>query len=206
MKLVPSPQMIRSLANVSRGTVVRGCLRSQVHRTLVTSAPRLVTASSDKKVGQVSPDPVDAFRSSPIGTFQSSSTGTFENSSTGTALTSLSEEEMALKEAAGRLAKEKIEPLVKSMDQTGVMDPSVIQALFHSGVRCFYTISLVSVLRYVFYVFLCIFTYFTYCYVFYVLSKDSYRMTFEGRSEKKLRLELNMSERGKESFYKLRTL
>lgn len=121
MKLVPSPQLIRSLANVSQRTVATGCLRTQGHRTLVTSAARLVTASSDKKLGRVSLDPVDALQSSIVPM----------------ALTSLSEEELAFKEAAARLAKDKIEPLVKSMDHSGVMDPSVIQALFDNGVRYF---------------------------------------------------------------------
>lgn len=130
MKLVPSPQVIRSLANVSRRTVGTGghrtvdtgCLRTGGHRTVVTSAGRLVAVSSEKRLGRVSLDPVDAFQSS-------------QSSSIATALTSLSEEESAFKQAAGRFAKEKIEPLVKSMDHTGLMDPSLIQALFDNGVR-----------------------------------------------------------------------
>jgi len=51
-------------------------------------------------------------------------------------LTILSEEEQAFKETVQRLSKEKIEPLVKKMDEASHMDQSVIDALFEHGVSC----------------------------------------------------------------------
>lgn len=50
-------------------------------------------------------------------------------------LTVLSEEEQAFKETVQKLSKEKIEPLVKKMDENSHMDQSVIDALFQNGVN-----------------------------------------------------------------------
>lgn len=49
-------------------------------------------------------------------------------------LTVLSEEEQAFQETVRKLAKEKIEPLVKKMDEASHMERSVIDALFENGV------------------------------------------------------------------------
>ncbi|CAG2100622.1 unnamed protein product [Medioppia subpectinata] len=48
-------------------------------------------------------------------------------------LTQLSEDEMAMKDIVQRLAQQKIQPLVKQMDQNSMMDKSVIDALFQNG-------------------------------------------------------------------------
>lgn len=53
-----------------------------------------------------------------------------------TPLTVLSEEEQAFKETVQKMSKEKIEPLVKKMDEASHMDRSVIDALFENGVSC----------------------------------------------------------------------
>ncbi|XP_013402089.1 short/branched chain specific acyl-CoA dehydrogenase, mitochondrial-like [Lingula anatina] len=45
------------------------------------------------------------------------------------------EEETMMKETVAKLAKDKIEPLVREMDEKSQMDPSVIKALFENGVR-----------------------------------------------------------------------
>ncbi|KAI1278051.1 Short/branched chain specific acyl-CoA dehydrogenase, mitochondrial [Halotydeus destructor] len=50
-----------------------------------------------------------------------------------TPLTVFSEEEIAFKETVQKLAKEKIEPLVKQMDENSHMEQSVIDALFENG-------------------------------------------------------------------------
>lgn len=50
------------------------------------------------------------------------------------ALTNLSEEEQAMKDMVKRLAQEKIQPLVKKMDDESMMDRSVIDLLFQNGV------------------------------------------------------------------------
>ena len=52
-----------------------------------------------------------------------------------TPLTVLSEEELAFKETVQKLAKEKIEPLVRKMDEESHMDKSVIDSLFENGVN-----------------------------------------------------------------------
>ena len=54
--------------------------------------------------------------------------------STVQALTSLSEEELAFKETVQKLAKDKIEPVVRKMDIASKMDADVIQSLFDNGV------------------------------------------------------------------------
>lgn len=51
------------------------------------------------------------------------------------ALTNLSEEEMAFKETVQKLAKNKIEPVVRKMDIASKMDADVIKSLFDNGVR-----------------------------------------------------------------------
>ncbi|CAG2165487.1 unnamed protein product [Oppiella nova] len=48
-------------------------------------------------------------------------------------LTQLSEEEEAMKDIVRKLAQQKIQPLVKRMDEQSVMDKSVIDALFQNG-------------------------------------------------------------------------
>lgn len=59
--------------------------------------------------------------------------GQFYESGSTPALTTLTEEEQAFKETVQKLSREKIAPLVKSMDQEGFMDKSVIQSLFENG-------------------------------------------------------------------------
>lgn len=49
------------------------------------------------------------------------------------ALTTLTEEEQAFRETVQKLSREKIAPLVKSMDASGKMDKGVIDALFENG-------------------------------------------------------------------------
>ena len=49
------------------------------------------------------------------------------------ALTVLSEEEQAFRETVQKLSREKIAPLVRSMDAASHMEPSVIKALFENG-------------------------------------------------------------------------
>ena len=48
-------------------------------------------------------------------------------------LTLLSEEELAMKEVVAKLSREKFAPLVKQMDESSVMLPEVIGALFENG-------------------------------------------------------------------------
>lgn len=48
-------------------------------------------------------------------------------------LTTFTEEEIAMKEAVAKLAKEKFAPLVKQMDEKSEMLPEVIEALFENG-------------------------------------------------------------------------
>lgn len=50
-------------------------------------------------------------------------------------LTKLSEEEEAIRDLAAKVAREKILPLVRKMDQESKLDPSIIKALFENGVR-----------------------------------------------------------------------
>jgi hypothetical protein len=50
-------------------------------------------------------------------------------------LTQLSDEEQAMKDIVAKLAVEKIQPLVKEMDEKNMLDKSVIKALFDNGVR-----------------------------------------------------------------------
>ena len=50
------------------------------------------------------------------------------------ALTTLSEEEVAFKETVQKLARDKIEPVVRKMDIASRMDADVIQSLFDNGV------------------------------------------------------------------------
>ena len=49
-------------------------------------------------------------------------------------ITTLSDDEVAIRDLAARVAREKIAPLVKKMDQESQMDPSVIKAMFDNGV------------------------------------------------------------------------
>ena len=65
--------------------------------------------------------------------------------SAGQALTQFNEEEAAFKETVQRMAREKIEPLVKKMDVTSHMEQSVIDALFENGVS-FLRVSIVCLL------------------------------------------------------------
>ena len=51
-------------------------------------------------------------------------------------LTLLNEEESAFKETVQKMAKERIEPLVRKMDETSHLEQSVIDALFENGVSC----------------------------------------------------------------------
>ena len=53
-----------------------------------------------------------------------------------TAATLLSEEEQMLKDAAAKFAKDKMEPLVKEMDELGEMNMGIIGGLFEQGVGC----------------------------------------------------------------------
>lgn len=57
-----------------------------------------------------------------------------EHVASGHPLTLFNDEEMAFKETVQRMAKEKIEPLVKKMDVNSHMEQSVIDALFENGV------------------------------------------------------------------------
>ncbi|XP_072026883.1 LOW QUALITY PROTEIN: short/branched chain specific acyl-CoA dehydrogenase, mitochondrial-like [Amphiura filiformis] len=50
-----------------------------------------------------------------------------------TAATLLSDEEQMLKDAAAKFAQDKMAPLVKQMDETGVMDMGIIDGLFEHG-------------------------------------------------------------------------
>jgi hypothetical protein len=50
-------------------------------------------------------------------------------------LTQLSDEEQAMKDIVTKLAVDKIQPLVKEMDEKNMLDKSVIKALFDNGVR-----------------------------------------------------------------------
>lgn len=49
-------------------------------------------------------------------------------------VTKLTEEEEAFRDLAAKVAKEKIAPLVKKMDDEKKMDPTIIKTLFESGV------------------------------------------------------------------------
>jgi short/branched chain acyl-CoA dehydrogenase len=49
-------------------------------------------------------------------------------------VTTLSEDELLLKETVSKFSKEKIAPLVREMDEKSQMDPSVIKGLFENGV------------------------------------------------------------------------
>lgn len=49
-------------------------------------------------------------------------------------ITKLTDEEEAFRGLAAKVAKEKIAPLVKKMDDEKKMDPTVIKTLFESGV------------------------------------------------------------------------
>ena len=53
-------------------------------------------------------------------------------------LTLLNDEESAFKETVQRMAKERIEPLVRKMDESSHLDQSVIDALFENGVSTVY--------------------------------------------------------------------
>jgi len=48
-------------------------------------------------------------------------------------LSTVSEEEEMMRETVSRLAHEKISPLVRKMDETSTLDPSVVSALFENG-------------------------------------------------------------------------
>ncbi|KAG8846419.1 hypothetical protein FRB91_000831 [Serendipita sp. 411] len=50
-----------------------------------------------------------------------------------TSLNAFTEEEVMLREAVRRFAKEEVEPKVREMDENEMMDPSVIQGLFDQG-------------------------------------------------------------------------
>lgn len=49
-------------------------------------------------------------------------------------VTQLSEEEQAIRDLAAKVAREKIAPLVRKMDQESQLDKSIIKALFDNGV------------------------------------------------------------------------
>ena len=49
-------------------------------------------------------------------------------------VTQLSDEEQAMKDMVKRIAEEKIQPLVKQMDEQSMMDKTVIDLLFKNGV------------------------------------------------------------------------
>lgn len=116
--LVSMMAQLMSSAKVLRSLVNPLCKFSQEVRPFATSVPRLINVSvSDEYGHKLSPNPFDLVSYPPS-----------------KALSSLSEEELAFKESAARYAKERIEPLVKSMDQSGVMDPNVIKGLFDNGV------------------------------------------------------------------------
>ncbi|GAB6033067.1 hypothetical protein CHUAL_012683 [Chamberlinius hualienensis] len=48
-------------------------------------------------------------------------------------LTTLSDEEQLMKESVAKFAKEKVQPLVKKMDEESVMEPNLIKDLFKNG-------------------------------------------------------------------------
>ncbi|XP_034244202.1 short/branched chain specific acyl-CoA dehydrogenase, mitochondrial-like [Thrips palmi] len=48
-------------------------------------------------------------------------------------LTFLSDDELMMKETVARLAQEKIQPLVRQMDESSTLDPSVVSELFNNG-------------------------------------------------------------------------
>ena len=64
-----------------------------------------------------------------------------EHVASGLPLTLFNDEEMAFKETVQRMAKEKIEPLVRKMDANSHMEQSVIDALFENGVSIHHLIT-----------------------------------------------------------------
>lgn len=112
MKFLSSPRVLKSLIN--------GSLSFANVRQLTVTGSKCVNASTGKNLGhKLSLNPVERNQQSDC---------------PARSLTSLSEEELAFKESAARYAKEKIEPLVRTMDQSGVMDEGVIKGLFDNGV------------------------------------------------------------------------
>ncbi|ORZ37964.1 acyl-CoA dehydrogenase/oxidase [Catenaria anguillulae PL171] len=52
---------------------------------------------------------------------------------TPTSLNVFTEEEIMMREAASRFAREKVQPLVHQMDESEIMDPAIIQGMFENG-------------------------------------------------------------------------